>query len=75
MSYPRINLDRCKTLIAELEHDPEQLPAYYGELECAIRWLMDTTFKSEDPAEKTRLAATEMRARLVLERYRKGNAN
>ena len=70
-----MNLDCCKTLIAELEHDLERLPAYYGELESAIRWLMDTTFESKDPAEKTRLAATEMRARLVLERYRKGNAN
>ena len=75
MSYPLMNLDRCKTLIAELEHNLEQLPAFYGELESAIRWLMDTTFESENPAEKTRLAATEMRARLVLERYRKGNAN
>ena len=74
-SYPPMNLDRCKTLIAGLEHNPEQLPAFYGELESTIRWLMDTTFESEDPAEKTRLAATEMRARLVLERYRKGNAN
>ncbi len=64
MSYPLMNLDRCKTLIADLEHNPEQLPAYYGELESAIRWLMDTTFESKDPQEKTRLAATEMRARL-----------
>ncbi len=70
-----MNLDHCKTLIAELEHDPQQLPAFYGELESAILWLMDTTFESKDPAEKSRLAATEMRARLVLERFRKGNAN
>ncbi len=44
-------------------------------LESAIRCLLDTTFESKDPAEKTRLEATEMRARLVLERFRKGNAN
>ena len=45
------------------------VPAHYGQLEWAIRWLMVTMFESENPAEKTRLAATEMRARLVLERY------
>ncbi len=70
-----MNLDRCQRLVAELEHDPQQLPAFYIELESAILWLMDTTFESEDPDEKSRLAATEMRARLVLERFRKGNAN
>ncbi len=70
-----MDLNRCQHLVAELEHDPEQVPAFYGELESAIRWLMDTTFESKDPAEKSRLAATEMRARLVLERFRKGNAN
>ena len=57
-----MNLDRCKTLIAELEHNLEQLPAFYGELESAIRWLMDTTFESKDPAEKTRLAASTPRS-------------
>jgi hypothetical protein len=70
-----MDLACCKTLIADLEHDPKQLPAFYGELESAILWLMDTTFESTDPAEKSRLAATEMRVRLVLERYRNGNAN
>ena len=62
-------------MVAELERDPERLPAYYGELESAIRWLMDLTFESKDPHEKTRLAATEMRARLVLERFRNQNVN
>ncbi len=66
ISCRQMNLDRCKTLIAELEHDPEQVPAFYSELESAILWLMDTTFESTDPADKTRLAATAMRARLVV---------
>jgi hypothetical protein len=70
-----MNLNHCKTLIAELENDPQQLPAFYGELESAILWLMDTTFKSKDAAEKSRLAATEMRARLVLERFKKLGTN
>ncbi len=63
-SYPPMNLSRCQALVAELERDPERVPAYYGELESAILWLMDLTFESKDPHEKTRLAATEMRARL-----------
>ncbi len=66
MSHPPMNLDRCQHLVAELEHDPEQVPAFYGELESAILWLMDTTFESKDPDEKSRLAATEIRARLVV---------
>ncbi len=70
-----MNFTRCQRLVAELEHDPEQVPAFYGELESAIKWLTGTTFESENPAEKTRLAVTEMRARLVLERYWKHNAN
>ncbi len=70
-----MDLNRCQRLVAELEHDPGQVPAFYGELESAIRWLMDTTFESEDPSEKTRLAATEMRARLVLERFKKLGIN
>ncbi len=61
-----MDLTRCQHFVAELEHDPEQLPACYSELESAILWLMDTTFESEDPQEKSRLAATEMRARLVV---------
>ncbi len=75
MSCPPMNLDHCKTLIAELERDPEQVPAFYSELESAIRWLIDATSESKDSQEKTRLAVTEMRARLVLERFRKQNVN
>ena len=65
----------CQALVAELEHDPERVPAYYGELESAIRWLMDTTYLEPDAAKRTRMAAVEMRARLVLERFRKQNVN
>ena len=60
-------------MIAELERDPERVPAYYGELESAIRWLMDTTYLVPDADKKTPMAAVEMRARLVLERFRKQN--
>ena len=39
-----MNTSRCQFLVAELERDPDRVPAYYSELESAIRWLMDTTF-------------------------------
>ena len=70
-----MDLSRCQALIANLERHPQRLPAYHGELEAAINWLMDRTFESTDPAEKTRLAALELRARGVLERFRKANMN
>ena len=74
--YPTpMNASSCQSLVAELERDPEQVPAYHGNLESALKWLMDATFKSTDPKEKTYLASIEMRARLVLERWRKGHRN
>lgn len=70
-----MNASRCRILVAELEADPDCVPAFYSELESAIRALMDTTFESNDPKEKTLLASIEMRARLVLDWWRKGNRN
>ena len=69
------DLPQCQALVADLERDPQRLPAYHGELEAAVTWLMDRTFESTDPAEKTWLASLELRARGVLERFRKANAN
>ena len=62
-------------LVRTLEADPSRVPAFYIDLEAAIEWLMDTTFETKDQDEKVRLAATEMRARLVLERFKKANVN
>ena len=70
-----VDLARCQALIDMLEADPAKVPAYLVYLESAILWLKDTTFESEDPDEKARLAATEIRGRLVLEKFRKQNAN
>lgn len=53
--------------LACAETYPEHVQAYYGNLEAAIRWLMDTTFGASDLIEKVRFAVTEMQARLVLE--------
>lgn len=70
-----MDASRCQALVAGLEIDPNLVPAYYGEHEASIAWLMQRTFDSKDSAEKTRLAAVEMRARLVLERWKKQNRN
>ena len=70
-----MDLSRCQALVAELERDPERVPAYYGELESAIRWLMDTTYLDPDADKRTRMAAVEMRAPLVLERFKKLGTN
>ena len=70
-----MNLSQCQALVADLERDPRRLPAYHRELEAAVTWLMDRTFESTDPADKTRLAALELLARGVLERFRKANMN
>ncbi|UCC29793.1 MAG: hypothetical protein JSU86_16505 [Phycisphaerales bacterium] len=70
-----MDLSRAAKLIKSLERDPEHVQTYYGDLDAAIRWLMDTTFEATDAKEKARLAATEMRARLVLEAFRKRGTN
>lgn len=70
-----VNLSTIQSLIRSLESDPQQIPACYMKLEESIAWFMDRTFESKDGAEKVRLAATELRARGVLECYRKGNVN
>ncbi len=66
-----MNLACCQSLVRELERYPSRAQAYYGDLEAAIAWLMDATFEATDPNEKAPLAAVELRARLLLERFRK----
>ena len=70
-----LNLAYCESIVREVEERPTRLPAFYVELEAALRWLTDATRKSENPAEKMRLAATKTRVRLVLERFRKASVN
>ena len=70
-----MNLARCRKLASDLEDGPDRLRAFYSEVEEAIRWLMDETFASKDNDEKVRLASTEMRLRLVLDRFRKARVN
>ena len=70
-----MNLAHGESLVRELELYPKRVPAYYAELESAIKWLMDNTYKEADADRKTRMAATELRVRLVLKRYRGTDAN
>ena len=70
-----MNLAYFQQLASGLEDGPDRLPAFYAEVEQAIRWLMDETFVSKDNDEKVRLASTEMRLRLVLDRFRKARVN
>ncbi len=71
----RMDRRACVKLVRCLEDDASRVPAPCVQLEVAILWLMDTTFTRTDPNEKTRLALTELRARKVLERFRKMNKN
>lgn len=38
-----VNLGRCRQLVRELEPEAHRVPVFYGKLEAAIRWLMETT--------------------------------
>ena len=70
-----LNLAYCESIVRELEARPRRLPAFYSELESAVEWLMDRTFEATDAEGKVRLAAVEMRTRLVLERFKESGVN
>ncbi len=74
-----MDLQHCQALIDTLEADPGKTPLFYLHLENAIAWCMDEIYRlaksGEHPDEKMKLVALEYRARLVLERYRKQDAN
>ena len=70
-----LNLEYCESIVREVEGYPTRLPAFYSELEAALRWLADATRKSENPAEKMRLAAAKTRVRLALKRHRRHGVN
>ncbi len=74
-----MDLTRSQHLIETLEADPSKLPAFCLDLEQFIAWCMDEIFRpaksGEDDERKMKLVALEYRARLVLERFRKRDAN
>ncbi len=74
-----MDLTRSQHLIETLEADPVKVRAYYLHLENVIAWCMDEIHRlaksGEDEKHKMRLVALGYRARLVLERFRKRDAN
>ncbi len=74
-----MDLTRSQRLIETLEADPGKLPAFYIDLEQLVAWCMDEIHRlaksGEDDEPKMKLVALEYRARLVLERFRKRDAN
>ena len=79
MTDQRMDVTRSQHLIETLEADPAKLPAYYIDRERFIALCMDEIFRlaesGEDDERKMKLVALEHRARLVLERFRKRDAN
>ncbi len=70
-----MNVARSEHLIETLEADPGKLPAFYIDLERFIAWCMDEIHRLASGEGKMKLVALEYRARLVLERFRKRDAN
>ncbi len=72
-------LARSQRLIETLEAGLAKVPACYLHLENVISWCTDEIFRlaksGEDDERKMKLVALEYRARLVLERFRKRDAN
>lgn len=61
-----------KALVTHPDANPHAVQPYAKHLETTVAGLMDATFKSADPDETWRLAAMELRCRLILDRWRKG---
>jgi hypothetical protein len=65
--------------VGQLEGQPVRVFLDHGEPETMIATLMEGVYQPSltgaGDDRKMRLVALEMRARLVLERFRKGNAN
>ncbi len=74
-----MSVARSEHLIESLEADLVKVPAYYLHLENVIAWCKGEIFRlaksGEDDERKMKLVALEHRARLVLERFRKQDAN
>ena len=62
-------------LVADLEHIDGAESTYRPIVEALVANLMERTFRSTDQAKKVRLGALEMRARLILKRWKGRNVN
>ena len=73
-----IDLDKAREFVTNLERDPDRVQAYYGELESLIAECMAEVHqlaKTGETDQKMKLVAVEYKARLVLERWRRAEAN
>ena len=67
-----------KELLSDLERKPERVQLHKTALEETIAWCMDEIHRLAQDGEnqrKMQLVAIEYRARLLLERWAKRNAN
>ena len=69
------NIAHAVSFVSGLEADLRPESLYRQTLEGIIAELVDATFESTDPNEKALLATVEMRARLILDRWKKLNLN
>ena len=74
-----MNLATTKSLLATLEQSPESVQLHHGELERLIASCMDEVYalakSGDDNDRKMQLVGIELRARLLLERYKKLSVN
>lgn len=74
-----MNLPASEQLLSELYAQPDRVQTYFSELERLISECMDEVYRlaqtGEDDVLKMRHVAIEYKARLLIERYRKGCNN
>ena len=74
-----MNLTDAKTLLDALEESPQHVQLHHGELESLIAECMDEVYElaksGADNDRKMQLVGIELRARLLLERYKKLTVN
>ena len=74
-----MNLANAKTLLDSLEDSPESVQLHFAELERLIASCMDEVYElaksGADNDRKMELVDIELRARLLLERYKKLTVN
>ena len=70
-----LNIKDAVAFVSNLEQNLGPESAHRRSLEGLIAELMEETFRSNDPSEKALLASVEMRARLILERWKKSEVN
>ena len=71
----KMDRNEQKHLVNHLEASPHLVPTYVETLRTMIAELMDEIYESPDAENKAQLAASEYRARLILDRWKQREAN